>query len=120
MALRTGVAHFAKGDPNAALRSIEFMRAISPLTAAERMWSYYPLVGTKRFDEAFEILDEVCRETDGVVSENANFVNLCAGAARASSHGDFPLRDELLRQARRLKPKSATRMWSQLDGTDGR
>ena len=111
--------HFARGEPNAALRSIEAMRAISPLTAAERMWSYYPLVGTKRFDEAFEVLDEVCRETNGVDSENGNFVNLCARAARASSHGDLPLRDQLLRQASRLKPKSATRMWLQLDGSDG-
>jgi len=111
--------HFARSDPDAALRSIESMRLISPLTPAERMWSYYPLVGSKRFDEAFEVLDEVCRTTDRVEGENGRFVNLCARAARASSHGDYPLRDELLRQARKLKPKSAARMWSQLDQSDG-
>jgi hypothetical protein len=107
--------HFARKNPGAALKSVEAMRAISPLSAAERMWTFYPLAMAGRFDEAFDILDEVSRETDGLEDDNSRFVNLCVRAARASSNGQSSLHDHLILQAKRLSPKSSVRMWSQLD-----
>ena len=96
------------------------MRSLAPLSVAERMWTYYPLVLVGRFDDAFDVLDEVCRETDYLEDVDNRFINLCARAARASHGDDIPLRDNLIMQASRLKPKSSVRMWTQLDGPDVR
>jgi len=89
------------------------MRALAPLSAAERMWSHYPLVLANRYDEAFEIIDEVCRETDDRDDVDGRFVNLCARAVRAGYESAEPLRDQLLRQASLLKPKGSVKIWSQ-------
>ena len=89
------------------------MRVLAPLSAAERMWSYYPLVLADRYDEAFEIIDEVCRETDDRDDVDGQFVNLCSRAMRASYESAEPFRDQLLRQASLLKPKRSVKMWSQ-------
>jgi hypothetical protein len=107
---------FAKQDVPGTLRCVEAMRSLRSLSAAERMWTYFPLVLAQRFDEAFDILDDVCRETGSSDDENDRFINLCARALRASSNGDAPLHDQLIRQAKNLKPRSSVRMWSQLDG----
>jgi hypothetical protein len=104
---------YARGDPSRALRSVEAMGNISPLSSAERMWTYYPLVLLDRLDEAFDILDEVCRETEGSDDENVRFVNLCARATRAEINDDEPLRERLVYQAKQLKPKAAVKMWSE-------
>lgn len=87
---------FAKQDATAALRSVEAMRALGPLNAAERMWTYFPLVLADRFDEAFYTLDDVCRETDSSDDESDRFINLCARALRAASNGDSALHDRLI------------------------
>ena len=89
------------------------MRMLAPLSAAERMWSYYPLVLENRYEEAFEVIDEVCRETDDLDDVDGRFVNLCSRAIRASYESAEPLRDQLLRQASLLKPKYSVKMWSQ-------
>ena len=106
---------FAKQDVPAALLSVEAMRALGPLNAAERLWTYFPLVLTDQFEQAFHTLDDVCRDTENSDDENDRFINLCARALRASSNGDAPLHDILILAARKLKPKSSVRMWSQLD-----
>jgi hypothetical protein len=111
---------FAREDATAALRSVDAMRGLRQLNSAERMWTYFPLAMAGRFDEAFDALDEVCRATDPLDGEDDRFINLCARALRASYHGDVPLHDQLIRQAKKLKPKSSVRMWSQLDGANGR
>lgn len=107
--------NFARNDAEAALCSIEAMRDISPLSAAERMWTYYPLILANRFEDAFDILDQVCQETDNLDDENSRFINLCARATRASTNGDYPLHEKLLHQAGLLKPKVAVKMWSQFN-----
>ena len=107
--------HFAREDASAALAAVEAMEADHSLSAAERMWTYFPLAMAGRFDDAFDALDEACRETDGLSETNSRFVNLCARALRASSNGDGPLHEYLIRQAKKLKPKMSVRMWSQLD-----
>ena len=109
---------FARQDAAAALRSVETMHSLQPLSFAERMWTYFPLAMAGRFDEAFEALDGVSSETDGLADENDHFINLCARALRASSHNDGPLHDQLIQQAKKLNPKSSIKMWSQLDGID--
>jgi hypothetical protein len=83
------------------------------------MWTYFPLVMAGRFDDAFDALDEVCRDTGSLDDENNRFINLCARALRASSNSDDPLHDQLIGQAKKLKPKASVRMWSQLDRADG-
>lgn len=90
------------------------MRLLAPLSAAERMWSYYPLVLQHRYDEAFEVIDEVCRETECRDDVDGRFVNPCSRAIRASYESAEPLREELLRQASVLKPKHPIKAWSPL------
>jgi hypothetical protein len=111
---------FGREDAAGALRRIEAMRLIKPLSHAEQMWTYFPLAMEGRFDEAFDALDEVCRNTDGLADDNDRFINFCARALRASSHGDSPLHDRLIEQAKKLMPKASVRMWSQLIGPDVR
>ena len=91
------------------------MRLISDLSPSERFWSYYPLVLNGDFDLAFDMLDDICRDTERAHDEESRLINLCARAARAQTHGDKPLQQELLRQAKLVKTKLVVRRWAMLD-----